>query len=89
MTRRAQFLLAGPRIEIPHEALWRATHQLPSFSALGQSVDTDVAIAGAGISGLIAAVILARAGRRVVVVERDRPQVDDARLARRPQAARS
>jgi glycine/D-amino acid oxidase-like deaminating enzyme/nitrite reductase/ring-hydroxylating ferredoxin subunit len=53
------------------ESLWRATHQLGGFPALPGSLDADVAIVGGGISGLTAAVILSRAGRRVVLLERD------------------
>ena len=53
------------------ESLWRATHQLGGFPALPGSLEADVAIVGGGISGLTAAVILSRAGRRVVLLERD------------------
>ncbi len=58
-------------MEIRHESLWRATHQLPRFPPLRQPLQTDVVIVGGGVSGLTAAVILARAGRRVAVIERD------------------
>ena len=40
--------------------------------ALSGDVETDVAIIGAGMTGLTAAVHLASSGRRVVIVERDR-----------------
>lgn len=53
------------------ESLWRATHQLGGFPPLPGSLDADVAIVGGGISGLTAASILARAGRRVILLERD------------------
>lgn len=53
-------------------SLWHATHELGGFAPLNGSIQTDVAIVGAGISGLTAAVILARTGLRVAVLERDR-----------------
>ena len=53
------------------ESLWRATHQLRTFPPLNGDRETDVAIVGGGITGLTAAVLLARSGRRVAIVERD------------------
>ena len=54
------------------ESLWHATHQLRSFVPLSADLVTDVAIVGGGISGLTAAVTLSRAGKHVVLLERDR-----------------
>jgi glycine/D-amino acid oxidase-like deaminating enzyme/nitrite reductase/ring-hydroxylating ferredoxin subunit len=53
------------------DSLWRATQQLGGFAPLTGSVDVDVAVVGGGISGLTAALILCRAGRRVALLERD------------------
>ena len=53
------------------ESIWRATHQLRRFPALAGDRTTDVAVVGGGISGLTAAVLLARRGTRVVLLERD------------------
>src|SRR5215213_6293238 len=54
------------------ESLWRATCPVRGFAPLAGDVSADVAIVGGGISGLTAAVILGRAGKQVVVLERDR-----------------
>ena len=53
------------------ESLWRATHQVQQSSPLSGDRETDVAIVGGGVSGFTAAVLLARNGRRVAVIERD------------------
>jgi glycine/D-amino acid oxidase-like deaminating enzyme/nitrite reductase/ring-hydroxylating ferredoxin subunit len=53
------------------ESLWRATHQLRRFPSLNGDRETEIAIVGGGVSGLTAAVLLARIGKRVAVVERD------------------
>ena len=69
------------------ESLWRSIHPpappggeprpgrgagyFRRFTPLGGNRETDVAIIGGGISGLTAAVLLARSGRRVAIVERD------------------
>lgn len=53
------------------ESLWNATHQLRRFAPLAGDRDTDVAVVGGGVSGLTAAVLLARSGKRVTIIERD------------------
>jgi glycine/D-amino acid oxidase-like deaminating enzyme/nitrite reductase/ring-hydroxylating ferredoxin subunit len=53
------------------ESLWHATYQLRSFAPLSADLVTDIAIVGGGITGLTAAVILSRAGKHVVLLERD------------------
>jgi glycine/D-amino acid oxidase-like deaminating enzyme/nitrite reductase/ring-hydroxylating ferredoxin subunit len=56
---------------MPRESLWRATSQLAARrSPLPREV--DVLVVGGGITGITAAYLLARSGRRVAVVERER-----------------
>jgi glycine/D-amino acid oxidase-like deaminating enzyme/Rieske Fe-S protein len=56
------------------ESIWRGTHAIhPTAGApLPANLQADVAVVGGGITGLTAAVILAQAGSRVVLLERDR-----------------
>ena len=51
-------------------SLWLATRRSPEFESLARDLSADIAVVGAGISGLTAAVLLSRAGLRVVVLER-------------------
>lgn len=51
------------------ESLWSATAAVPSFPAIAAETEVDVAIIGGGITGLTAALLLAEAGQRVVLVE--------------------
>jgi glycine/D-amino acid oxidase-like deaminating enzyme/nitrite reductase/ring-hydroxylating ferredoxin subunit len=53
------------------ESLWRATHQVGGFRPLTGNLDADVAVVGGGITGLTAALMLSRAGKRVALLERD------------------
>lgn len=51
---------------------WLASAPAPRFGALRDGIHVDVAIVGAGITGLTAAVLLKNRGRRVAVIEKDR-----------------
>src|SRR5258707_1217307 len=51
---------------------WSTSAAFPPFTKLTADIETDIAVLGAGITGLTAAYLLAKAGKRVVVLERDR-----------------
>jgi glycine/D-amino acid oxidase-like deaminating enzyme/nitrite reductase/ring-hydroxylating ferredoxin subunit len=61
-----------PRLPEATTPLWIATSPATSFPRLDRDLEVDVAIAGGGITGITAAMLLARAGMRVVILEKDR-----------------
>ncbi|MCM3031180.1 FAD-dependent oxidoreductase [Niallia sp. MER 6] len=54
-----------------HESLWRDTVKLPSFPKLTNDHETEICIVGGGITGLTAAYLLGKKGRRVTLLEAD------------------
>jgi glycine/D-amino acid oxidase-like deaminating enzyme/nitrite reductase/ring-hydroxylating ferredoxin subunit len=50
-------------------SVWMATAEVPAQPALGENTETDVCIVGAGIAGMTTAYLLAREGKRVVVLD--------------------
>ncbi len=60
--------------ELPEKpySFWRATTEFPAFPTLEQELDTEIAVVGAGITGITAAYLLVLEGRKVVLVEGDR-----------------
>jgi glycine/D-amino acid oxidase-like deaminating enzyme len=51
---------------------WIETAPLPTFPKLTKSITTDVAIIGGGLAGLLSAYVIAKEGKRVAVIEKDR-----------------
>lgn len=51
---------------------WMTSARLPAFPALAEDLTADVVVVGGGMTGLSVAYQLSRAGKRVVVLERDR-----------------
>ena len=56
---------------------WATSATFPQFARLAEDLVTDVVVVGAGMTGLSAAYLLATAGKRVVVLERDRCAMTD------------
>lgn len=53
-----------------HESIWLMTEPGMRFEPLDGNLEVDVAVIGAGITGLTAALFLKEAGRQVAVIER-------------------
>lgn len=56
-----------------HQSYWPEKVSFPFLTRLHHSLNTDVLVIGAGIAGLTTAYFLARAGVKVVVIDRLRP----------------
>jgi glycine/D-amino acid oxidase-like deaminating enzyme/nitrite reductase/ring-hydroxylating ferredoxin subunit len=61
-----------PRLPKVSRSLWLATSRYPRFKPLGRDLRVDVAIVGAGITGLTTATLLKAAGKTVAVIEATR-----------------
>lgn len=51
---------------------WQKSTKLPKFKSLRGTVEVDIAIVSGGLTGISAAYMLKRAGKRVALLERDR-----------------
>lgn len=51
---------------------WETSATFPTSAKLAADLETDVVVVGAGVTGLTTAYLLAKSGRRVVVLERGR-----------------
>jgi glycine/D-amino acid oxidase-like deaminating enzyme/nitrite reductase/ring-hydroxylating ferredoxin subunit len=56
---------------------WTQSASLPRFPRVDTDVTADVIVVGAGLTGLTAAYLLAKAGQSVIVLERDRLAQND------------
>lgn len=54
------------------ESLWSQFSECPQFKPLGENIKTDVLIIGAGITGILCAYELKKAGIDYVLVEADK-----------------
>lgn len=54
-----------------HESLWQKANPFPNFPSLDSSIDCEVLIVGAGITGLLTAYELRKLGLQVVVIDSD------------------
>jgi glycine/D-amino acid oxidase-like deaminating enzyme len=51
--------------------LWVTTAQLPTYPALSKDIKAEVAIVGGGLTGLLSAYVLGKAGKKVAVIEKE------------------
>ena len=56
---------------------WTTSATFPPFAKLDKDRKTDVVVVGAGVTGLTAAYLLAKSGKQVIVLERDRCALTD------------
>ena len=54
------------------KSYWRATNDFEMFPKLSEDIEVDIAIIGAGLTGITAAYLLSKLGRKVIVVEGSR-----------------
>ena len=58
--------------ELGSKSYWFDSAAMTRFGSLDRDVEVDVAVVGAGITGLTAAYLLKRAGKTVAVIDRRR-----------------
>ncbi|MGI2328843.1 FAD-dependent oxidoreductase [Planococcus sp. YIM B11945] len=51
------------------KSYWRDVKGIPSFPKLQENQSTDIAVVGGGIAGIISAYLLAKAGRKVTLID--------------------
>jgi glycine/D-amino acid oxidase-like deaminating enzyme len=58
-------------MNIPQQSVWRGTVDKRNFPALDRTIDTDVAVIGGGLTGIVTAYLLRTSGKKVTVIEAD------------------
>ncbi len=58
--------------EIAEQPIWDEGVEFPQFSSLAESTTTEVVVIGGGLTGVLTAYLLTRAGSKVVLLEADR-----------------
>ncbi len=51
---------------------WESSRSIQAFPKLEKNIETDVVIVGGGMAGLLSAYVLAKAGKKVVLLEKER-----------------
>ena len=59
----------SPIATAENESIWGATIELPKSRRLTADVECDICVVGGGISGLTTAFLLAKTGKRVIVLD--------------------
>lgn len=54
------------------ESVWSKSTWIPERKPLSENIETEVAVIGAGMTGILTAYLLQEAGRKVIVLEADR-----------------